>query len=94
MLSTSCGTNGSGSAVEPSLGNPFQDLEKNHTQSEYLANDSVQPFRWHDLQVKVKDRKTKAALFILTEAAGIVNAERCLLSWVPVARAKQLFSTH
>ncbi|KAJ6168156.1 ATP-binding cassette sub-family G member 5 [Penicillium chrysogenum] len=70
MLSTSCGTNGSGSAVEPSLGNPFQDLEKNHTQSEYLANDSVQPFRWHDLQVKVKDRKTKAALFILTEAAA------------------------
>ncbi|KAJ6084052.1 ATP-binding cassette sub-family G member 5 [Penicillium sp. IBT 16267x] len=88
MLSPSNSTNGSGTATEALVGNPYQDLEMNHTQSEYLVNDSVQSFSWHDLQVKVKDRKTKAPLSILTEAAGIVNAGEMLAIMGPSGSGK------
>lgn len=78
----------SGAATEPSLSTPYQDLEMNHTQSGYLVNDSVQSFSWHDLQVKVKDRKTKAPLSILTEAAGIVNSGEMLAIMGPSGSGK------
>ncbi|KAH2978228.1 hypothetical protein KXW58_004931 [Aspergillus fumigatus] len=60
--------------IEPSTDTAATDVEMNMAQSGYLANDSVESFSWHDLQVKVKDRTTKAPLSILTDSAGIVQA--------------------
>lgn len=88
MSSPPSKTDGSGTPTESSLDNPIQDLEMNHSQSGYLVNDSVQSFSWHDLQVKVKDRKTKAPLSILTEAAGIVNAGEMLAIMGPSGSGK------
>lgn len=71
-----------------SPGNTEVDLELNHTESGYLANDSVQNFSWHDLEVRVKDRATKAPLSILTEAAGLVKAGEMLAIMGPSGSGK------
>lgn len=76
------------SDTESSPGNTAVDLELNHSESGYLANDSVQNFSWHNLQVKVKDRATKAPLSILTEVAGIVNAGEMLAIMGPSGSGK------
>lgn len=62
------------------------DLEKNG--GSYLANDFVDSFSWSNLQVKVKDRKTKAPLSILTDAAGIVQAGEMLAIMGPSGSGK------
>lgn len=64
------------------------DLEMNGTQTGYLANDFVKSFGWKDLQVRVKDRKTKAPLSILSEAAGIVEAGEMLAIMGPSGSGK------
>lgn len=73
---------------EPSTEMTATDLEMNRAQSNYLANDSVESFSWRDLQVKVKDRKTKAPLSILTESAGIVQAGEMLAIMGPSGSGK------
>lgn len=62
------------------------DLEKNG--GSYLANDFVDSFSWNNLQVKVKDRKTKTPLSILTDAAGIVQAGEMLAIMGPSGSGK------
>lgn len=78
------------SQTEVSTEGPYQDqdLEMNHSGNGYLANDSVQSFSWNNLQVTVKDRKTKAPLSILTDSAGIVNAGEMLAIMGPSGSGK------
>jgi ABC-type multidrug transport system ATPase subunit len=50
-----------------------KDLELNPVASVHLVNDIVHSFAWHDMNVTVKDRATKAPLSILTDANGLVK---------------------
>lgn len=80
------------------MSTPQSDMESSKTEQSaemdlemnggYLANDSVDSFSWHDLQVKVKDRTTKAPLSILTESAGIVQAGEMLAIMGPSGSGK------
>ncbi|KAL7941271.1 P-loop containing nucleoside triphosphate hydrolase protein [Trichoderma barbatum] len=64
------------------------DTEMNYVQNPHLVNDTISSFVWTNLQVVVKDRKTKAPLTILSDAAGIVNAGEMLAILGPSGSGK------
>jgi ABC-type multidrug transport system ATPase subunit len=53
-----------------------------------LVNDVVKDFSWRNLEVQVKDRKTKKPLKILTNAVGIVRAGEVLANMGPSGSGK------
>ncbi|KAL7907585.1 P-loop containing nucleoside triphosphate hydrolase protein [Trichoderma velutinum] len=64
------------------------DTEMNHVENAHLINDTIDSFCWTNLQVVVKDRKTKAPLTILSDTAGIVNAGEMLAIMGPSGSGK------
>jgi ABC-type multidrug transport system ATPase subunit len=60
----------------------------NHTQSAYLVNDTISSFAWANLEVVVKDRKTRQPLSILSEASGLVQAGEMLAIMGPSGSGK------
>ncbi|KAH7471959.1 hypothetical protein FOMA001_g13265 [Fusarium oxysporum f. sp. matthiolae] len=65
-----------------------EDLEMNVIPARHLANDVVESFAWSNLEVLVKDRKTKQPLSILSKASGIVNALEMLAIMGPSGSGK------
>ncbi|CEJ81601.1 Putative ATP-binding cassette sub-family G member 5 [[Torrubiella] hemipterigena] len=64
------------------------DLEMAHVQSASLTNLSVKSFSWHNVQVKVKDRKSGNPLAILQGSNGIVKAGEMLAIMGPSGSGK------
>ncbi|KAL6799286.1 P-loop containing nucleoside triphosphate hydrolase protein [Trichoderma sp. SZMC 28013] len=64
------------------------DTEMNQVENAHLINDTINSFSWTNLEVAVKDRKTKATLSILSDAAGIVNAGEMLAILGPSGSGK------
>lgn len=64
------------------------DTEMNQVENAHLINDTINSFSWTNLEVAVKDRKTKATLTILSDAAGIVNAGEMLAIMGPSGSGK------
>ncbi|PNP43209.1 hypothetical protein THARTR1_11148 [Trichoderma harzianum] len=64
------------------------DTEMNQVENAHLINDTINSFSWTNLQVAVKNRKTKATLTILSDAAGIVNAGEMLAIMGPSGSGK------
>ncbi|QYT06388.1 Half-sized ABC transporter [Trichoderma simmonsii] len=64
------------------------DTEMNEVENAHLINDTINSFSWTNLEVAVKDRKTKATLTILSDAAGIVNAGEMLAIMGPSGSGK------
>ncbi|KAL6691396.1 P-loop containing nucleoside triphosphate hydrolase protein [Trichoderma pleuroticola] len=60
----------------------------NQVENAHLINDTINSFSWTNLQVAVKNRKTKATLTILSDAAGIVNAGEMLAIMGPSGSGK------
>ncbi|KAJ9419414.1 P-loop containing nucleoside triphosphate hydrolase protein [Fusarium oxysporum] len=65
-----------------------EDLEMCVIPTRHLANDVVESFAWSNLEVLVKDRKTKQPLSILSKASGIVNASEMLAIMGPSGSGK------
>jgi ABC-type multidrug transport system ATPase subunit len=70
------------------VGSPEPDLELNRAATTHLVNDVVHHFSWKHLNVTVKDRNTKKALSILTDAHGIVHAGEMLAIMGPSGSGK------
>ncbi|KAJ3453342.1 hypothetical protein MRS44_017589 [Fusarium solani] len=64
------------------------DPEMNRIPTRHLANDVVESFSWSNLEVLVKDRKTKQPLSILSKASGIVRASEMLAIMGPSGSGK------
>ncbi|KAF7189210.1 ABC transporter G family member 15 [Pseudocercospora fuligena] len=65
------------------------DLEQNDVEkSAHLINDLVDSFSWNNLQVMVKDRKTKKPISILTDSRGVVHAGEMLAIMGPSGSGK------
>ncbi|KAJ9419245.1 P-loop containing nucleoside triphosphate hydrolase protein [Fusarium oxysporum] len=65
-----------------------EDLEMCVIPTRHLANDVVESFAWSNLEVLVKDRKTKQPLSILSKASGIINASEMLAIMGPSGSGK------
>jgi ABC-type multidrug transport system ATPase subunit len=64
------------------------DIEASRTLSRYLTNTEIQAFSWQDINVVVKDHKTKAPLSILTSSNGYVEAGEVLALMGPSGSGK------
>lgn len=64
------------------------DLELSAVPTQHLINDVVDNFSWRDLNVTVKDRKTKGDLAILSNAVGTVHAGEMLAIMGPSGSGK------
>lgn len=68
--------------------NGGHDLEANRIQSAHLVNNEVSSFSWTNLNVTVKDRKTKSTKSILTESEGLIHAGEMLAIMGPSGSGK------
>ncbi|KAK5425418.1 hypothetical protein LTR34_011123 [Exophiala xenobiotica] len=66
----------------------LDDLENGQSPTSHLINDVVQSFSWKELDVVVKDRKTKKPLSILSNSNGIVHAGEMLAIMGPSGSGK------
>lgn len=64
------------------------DLEAADTLARHLTNTSVQCFSWQDVNVVVKDHKTKQPLSILTSSSGYVESGQVLALMGPSGSGK------
>ncbi|KAK6365548.1 hypothetical protein LTS17_011267 [Exophiala oligosperma] len=64
------------------------DVESQHPPHAHLINDVVQTFSWKQLNVVVKDRKTKKPLSILENSNGIVHAGEMIAIMGPSGSGK------
>lgn len=67
---------------------PTKDVEKGDELSRHLTNTAVSSFSWSDVNVIVKDRKTKKPLQILTSSYGSVQAGNVLALMGPSGSGK------
>lgn len=65
-----------------------EDLELNPVPSAHLQNEFVQSFAWKKMNVTVKDRVTKDAKFILTDANGLMRGGEMLAIMGPSGSGK------
>lgn len=65
-----------------------KDVEAAESLAQYLTNDSIRTFSWHDVNVTVRDRKTKQSLQILNASHGYVEAGQVLAIMGPSGSGK------
>ena len=68
--------------------NTMVDEEMHREATACLVNDAVESFSWQNLNVTVRDRKTKEPLHILSESAGEVRAGEMLAIMGPSGSGK------
>lgn len=66
----------------------IEDTEQGQSPNAHLINDVVQIFSWKELDVVVKDRKSKKPLSILANANGIVHAGEMIAIMGPSGSGK------
>ncbi len=72
-----------------SLDFPAQkDLERRDSIGDHLDNTTVRSLSWHDVTVRVKDRKTKQPIPILSSASGFVEAGQMVALMGPSGSGK------
>jgi ABC-type multidrug transport system ATPase subunit len=72
-----------------SLDFPAQkDLERRDSIGDHLDNTTVRSLSWHDVTVRVKDRKTKQPIAILSSASGFVEAGQVVALMGPSGSGK------
>ena len=69
-------------------GSTTVDLEASREPTNHLVNDEVSSYSWSNLNVHVKDRKTKQPLSILSDATGVVRAGEMLAIMGPSGSGK------
>lgn len=74
--------------IDPESPISATDLELNHIRSGHLINDIIYCFAWNELNVHVKDRKTKKPLSILTDSNGIIHGGEMLAIMGPSGSGK------